>query len=191
MDRISFDIYEPDGKKFHFISNPNFIVFSLWAIVIFFFWKFSEISPPYSESREIILGIVLLINIYYLLTSFFKYKPLNGEMNGEIIFEADSVIINKKIFPIKSINNLNFWLGDYYGKKVIYGQSFSPSLYQGVNNYVQFTDNLNQTQTIYFRMMTEHSYLSLCPFINEAVKLNKMQFKQAVDLVGYGNVSAN
>jgi hypothetical protein len=70
-----------------------------------------------------------------------------------------------------------------------YRGNFNPLISQGVNNFVTFIDNTNQPQTIYFRMMTKNSSLTLYPFINEAVKLGAMSYYQAIDLIDVENVT--
>ncbi len=126
---------------------------------------------------------------YFHVTSFFTYKPLNGVLNGEIAFKDHSIIVNDEVFELTDINAVDFSFGDYYGKSTTYGRDVSPSLYQGVNNYVTFLDKNNNNHLVYFRMPTQHSYLSLSSFINEAIKFKKMEFKRRIDLISIENVS--
>jgi hypothetical protein len=52
-----------------------------------------------------------------------------------------------------------------------------------------FSDKNNDSHLIYFKMQTQHSYLLLSSFINEAIKCKKMEFKRGIDLLGIENVS--
>lgn len=190
MDRISFVIFIPDEKKFHL--TPNWIVYGLWFTTIGFFWLFDNYFTGDDEFRTIIVFCVAIVTFYYLITSFVKYKSLNGTLNGDVIFEEDRIKVNDKIFELKDINNLDFCVNDYYGKKALTSRGdFDPQLSQGVNNYVTYTDSSGETQTIYFKLATEHHYDCLSPFINAAIKAKKLAFKRGIDIVGIENVSIN
>src|SRR5271168_5295741 len=112
MDRLSFEIFEPEEKKFWL--SPNWIVLILWSFTIFFLWVFDSVFPPHSTIRTVWLSFILVITLYYLISSFFLYKPLHGKINGEIEFQADRMIIKDKVFDLKNITSLDFSLGDYY-----------------------------------------------------------------------------
>lgn len=186
MDRISFTIFIPDEKKFHL--TPNWIVYGLWFTTIGFFWLFDSYFPGHDEFRAVAAICVGLISLYFLITSFFKFEPLNGTLSGRIIFEKDSIVINDKTFELKDIKKLDFVFGDYYEERSGSGRGFSPKIYQGVRNSVTFTDATNQAQAVYFQMMGKHSYMSLYDFINEAVRLSAMSYLRAEDLIGAENV---
>jgi len=186
MDRLSFDLFEPDKKWLHL--TPNGIVFILWGVTIFFLWAFDSVLPAQSTGRSVWLAIVLLISFYYLITSFFKYRPLNGQINGKIIFQSESFTIGNKVFDLKDITSVDFGFADFYGKMSSNGRDFSPKFSQGVNNYISFTDDKNQPQKFYFRMMTKNSSITLHPFINEAVKRKAMSYDRAIELIDVENV---
>ncbi len=187
MDKISFDIFEPEKQKFKL--TPNWIVLSLWTITILFLWIFDNVLPPNSTGRVAWLVCILIITMYYLTRSYFKYRPLKGSIKGEIIFESDSIVINGKVFALKDIEGLDFGFIDFYGEVSFINGDFNPKISQGVNNFVTFKDNTKQTQMVYFRMMTKNSSLTLYPFINEAVKLKAMSYYRAIDLIDIENVT--
>lgn len=149
MGPASFEIFEPAEKKFRL--TPNWIVLITWSVTIFFFWVFDTAFPPHSDFRSIWLICVVLITLCYLVASFFTYKPLNGTIAGKIIFEIDSVVVNNKVFELRDINNLDFYFGDYYGKSASSGRDANAKLYQGVNNYVTFSEKNNDSYLIYFK----------------------------------------
>jgi len=187
MDKLSFPIYEPAEKKFKI--TPNLIVFGLWLITITFFWLFDSSFSPNSNFKSYCLTIVFVVTMYFLITSIFSYEPLNGVMNGEIIFEEDKIEINEKVFELKNINKLDFGFGDFYGDRSLASYNFNPSLSQGVGNSVSFTDNTGQTHKIYFKLMSRNQYKNLYPFINSAVKIGAMTYYRAIDLIDVENVT--
>lgn len=188
MDKIEFEIFEPDGKKFHLTSN--WLIFFLWILTILplFF-----LSNDYMNSIKTIIciwvGTVAAISIFLMINSYFAYMPLFGKLNGELVFENGNIIINGKTFKLSEINDIDFVINDFYGKYYRLSRDFNPKYAQGVDNYISFTDNLNQMHIIRFKLATEHHYESLSPFINDAVKAKKIQFNKAADIIGIENVS--
>lgn len=187
MDSISFDIYIPDQKKFHL--TPNLIVFGIWLIMAVFFGVFDGVIPNSGDYRGYAALIGLVVSVYYLFISFFTYKPLNGKLIGKIVFTDDHFEINNTPYYLKDTYDLDFFIEDYYGKSSSNGRSFDPRLYQGVNNYVSFADKNNEDHIVYFKLPTQHSYLSLAPFINRAIKLNRMAINRGIELLGIENIS--
>ena len=186
MDKISFSIFEPDGKKFHL--TPNWILLFLLGFSLAFFWLFDNVFPVHSSFRDTWWIILCLASICFLVASFFMHKPLNGILSGKIEFDTDRIIINKKVYELKDISDLDFQFSDYYDKPPIQGRDFNPKISQGVGNSVTFKDNTGQTLLISFQMPGKHSYIALAPFISLAVKMDKISRYRAIDLLGAQNV---
>ena len=188
MDRISFDIFIPDPKKFHW--TPNTIVFGLWFTAIALLWLLKSYIPPGSTLQVIILICVLAVTFYYLITSFFKYQPLRGVLEGRIIFNDDAIIVDDKTYDLKAISSLDFRFIDYYGEmRSISGANFDALLSQGIHNFVEFKDASAQNVKVYFRIQGKHGSMTLYPFINQAVKVGAMSYYRAIDLINVENVT--
>ncbi|MES2278448.1 MAG: hypothetical protein V4592_20625 [Bacteroidota bacterium] len=187
MDRLSFTIYQPNNKKTWW--TPDTIVFTLWLTIFGILWLFDGKQNTYSTTRTFLAVLGCVVTMYYLISSIWKYKPLNGVLDGTLIFDNNGFRVNDTTYQLSEINNIDFWFSDYYGEISSSGRSFNPKRLQGVGNYITFTDAENEENQIFFKLEGKHSYLSLSPFINAAVKAHKMQFKQAVDLLGIENVS--
>jgi len=136
--------------------------------------------------RQSFVGMFLFA-MYFLLTSFFTYKSLNGTISGEIRFKKDSFIVGDTTYLLTDLKDLDFYFGDYYEWIWAY-KSFNSQRSQGVKNYVTFTDKKDDTYQVNFRVQSEHGHQAFAPFINEAVKLRKMDFKRAAVLLGSGSI---
>lgn len=191
MKPVSFSIYIPDGKKFHW--TPNSIFAPLWLIPIFLVWIFEDyvaIGDPFHSYLVFYYGFLGLISIYYLIASYWRREPLYGVLKGEIIFKKDAIVINKEVYQLLGVSNLDFRFKNYYNMPSNSLQAdFNPRLSQGVNNYVAFTDSKGHEHIIYFKLYVKYHYKELAPFLNEAIKAKKMEFKQGIDLVGIENIS--
>jgi hypothetical protein len=187
MDRISFIIYIPNDKKKWL--TPNVIVLSVTTITILILWVADKQFPLNTSVRLYILLPALALFFYYQIISFWTYAALNGRLSGKLIVEEKQLIINDKTYLLSTIDNLDFYFGNYYGERSQNGRDLNPKLSQGVNNYITFTDNSGESHLIYLKLETKHSYLSFALFINAAVKTNKLTFNHAIDLIGIENVS--
>jgi hypothetical protein len=187
MEKVSFPIYEPQKQPFRL--TPNWIVAGLFILTITFFYVFNDYFSSRSEFRSDWLFLLVLITIGFLITSLFRYEPLNGIINGEIVFEESRIIVNEKVYELKNIKGIDFSFVNFYGERSIFARDFNPKLYQGVDNYISFTDNINQIQKIYFRQLAKNHYKELYPFINEAVRVGAMTYYRAIDLIDVENVT--
>ena len=188
MDRVSFDIFGLEKKRFHL--TPNAVVYGLWGLLILFLWAFEGILPVGSTVRWLLIMAVFLINMFFLITSFFRYEPLKGTMNGKIIFNDDEMVVNGHSYKLIEVKNIDFRFGNFYGERGMgLRGNFNPLVSQGVNNYISFDNKSGETKQVYFRMVNKHSSLSLHPFINAAVKAGAMSYYRAIDLIDVENVT--
>jgi hypothetical protein len=188
MDRLSFDVFEPEKKRFR--PTPNTIVYGLWFLTIGFFWLLDGVLPIIKEVRTYVACGIVLISLYYLITAFFTYEPLKGVLKGKIIFNNEAIIVNEKVYDLKNIKGLDFGFINYYGElSTSFRGNFNPLISQGVNNFIKFTDGNNQSVQVYFRIQGKHGSQALYPFINEAVKCGAMTYYRAIDLIDVENVT--
>jgi hypothetical protein len=189
MDKLTFPIFEPDNKTFRW--TPNWIVVVSFAMVFMLSWLLKGTSPvsTLSTIRDWLLVLICGASIYFLIASFWTYEPLVGKIDGEIEFEKDHIRVNDEVYGLVEVSNIDFRFNNFYGESLKrFYKSANGILSQGVNNSVIFTDKEGQMHQVYFRLDAKNEYQSLSPFINEAVRLKKMQFKQAIDAVGIENV---
>lgn len=188
MDRISFDIFIPDQKKFHL--TPNTIVYGLWFFTCAIFWLLNDFVRSHNTFRLFFLLAVGAISLYYLITSFFKYEALNGTMQGKIIFDNDSIVINDETYELRNISKLDFGFSSYFGQMSTgLRGNFNGLLSQGVGNFVEFKNSSNELIHVCFRIQGKHGPMSLYSFINEAVKVGAMSYYRAIDLIDVENVT--
>jgi hypothetical protein len=190
MDKLTFAVFEPDHKFFRW--TPNWIVVISYVLVIIMSWLLQGTSPvsTFNTIRDWLLVLTTGVSIYFIIASFWTYEPLEGKIEGEIEFEKDHIRVNDEVYELVEVSNIDFRFNNFYGESLKrFYKSANGILSQGVNNSVIFTDKEGQTHQVYFRLDAKNEYQSFSPFINEAVRLKKMQFKQAIDAVGIENVS--
>jgi len=179
MEDVSLEIFIPNDKQFYF--TPNIVIISIFAISLLV----CSLSEKYLGANSIlynffvIIGVFdLLVGIVFLFLSGFLHKHLNGELDGEITFKKSGITIDDREFELKAINDIEFNLSDYYGYRTTTRGNFSPTLSQGVDNYVKFTTGDGEPYGIYFQLQNKDHYKDLLPFINEAKSRGKMSDSQ-------------
>ena len=185
MDRVSYEIFIPEEKRFR--VTPNLIVFSVWFLAIGILWTFED-APITKEIRGYVALGVFLISLYYLVTSFFTYEPLRGILKGEIVFGNNVITIDNEIYELKDIKNIDFGFVNYYGELKTIRGNFNPGLSQGVRNFITFTYRNDQLVKVYFKLYGKYGSEALYPFINTAVKCGAMTYYRAIDLIDVENV---
>src|ERR1700744_5523511 len=122
---LSFPIFKPDGKKFYFAHDS--IIICAWIIAIALAalnFNFSIGSLQFD--RTFIPVMVGVATISFLIAAPFSYESIKGKISGEIEFGDDKLIAEEINFVIHDLQNVNFKIDDYYGRKII-------RLYKSVN----------------------------------------------------------
>ncbi|OKS89101.1 hypothetical protein [Mucilaginibacter polytrichastri] len=190
MDKLTFTIFEPDNKRFRW--TPDWIIVLLYGSLLIMFWVLDGMpaDSALTTLKNLYLVSVVILSIYFIISSFWTYEPLKGKINGEVEFSKDYIKIKNELYNLNEISNVEFHFNKFHGESLVrLYNSVNGILSQGVNNSVLFTDNENQTHQVYFRLDAKNEYLSLSPFINQAVSLKRMRFKDAIDSIGIENVS--
>jgi hypothetical protein len=184
MEQIIFDIYIPNEKKFRWTPN---IIMTIIGIAVTIALLQSNLHIPASIQFNIAVS-ALVIYIFYIIRSLITYKPLNGQLNGRIEFTDNNVKVREATYTMDDIKKIDFYFGDYYGKSEHTYRSVNSILSQGVNNSIEFVTCNGERHNIQFKMRTKNGYLVLAPFINNALKAQKIPHFKAVDLIGEENI---
>jgi len=84
----SFQIFTPQ-KKFRLTTNQIFYPSFIFLLFLFFEIK----TQPYHFFLLIILIVQIMITIYVGGYKIYRIKPIEGELNGKILFERNSFLI--------------------------------------------------------------------------------------------------
>lgn len=173
MIKASFDIFVPDGKKFHL--TPNWIMTALWAVAILIMWPLDGFFKVYDTLQTMFVVVVFLLSLYYLVASLFKHEALNGTIEGKLEFDDYHMIIDGEVLELKNIDSINFVINDYYNQlKSITRSSFNPRLSLGVGNGVTYSAN-GESWMVYFQILNQNDGRDLYPFMKKAIRLGKMK----------------
>jgi hypothetical protein len=106
----------------------------------------------------------------------YPIKPIECELNGKILFEINSLIINQNKIDISKIQSLNLFVGDYYGKTNLYNSTYrhnlNPLASNGTNNWIEYHLNNGETYKLFFQQEYEAQKESIRPFLITLIKSN-------------------
>ena len=189
MNNTKYQIFEPSLAEKS--TSNNVVMFLIWTFALSFFWLTDKYSSPNDFLRyfkNIYLICAVMLSIYWLIGGLWTYKSLEGSFNGTLVFEEDAFQVNMELIKLEDISAINIFGGDYYGQRtrgvVI---NFDPSLSQGVNNYIEFTDLEKLVRRIYFKQTENDQFRELKTFIINCTKLNRLSVIRATELLGITN----
>ncbi|WP_395063986.1 hypothetical protein [Flavobacterium sp.] len=126
----SFQIFKSDNKTFHWDLNNFLLLLFLFVgfISILEINIISKIATTIAKCIFLFIFILAIVNI-------FRKKPLNGVLDGTIIFNQDNIILNDNIITLQEIKKIFLHANDYDGKTgVIIRVSLFPRISNGTNN---------------------------------------------------------
>jgi len=123
-----------EHKKGFFISTESLILILLTGIIFILGYLNSTPDFDFGNWFIYILIIWLLYFIGYMFSNFFLHEHKNGEFNGKIELEDDSIIINKSKYELNEINKIMIHSHDYEGQFVNGTFEFARHISNGLNN---------------------------------------------------------
>jgi len=178
----SFQIFTPQ-KKFRLTTNQIFYPSFIFLLFLFFEIK----TQPYHFFLLIILFVQFLISIYLSGYRMYRIKPFEGELNGKILFETNSLIINQNKIDISEIHSLNIFIGDYYGKTNLYNSTYrhnlNPLASNGTNNWIEYHLINGETNKLFFQQEYEAQKESIRPFLIALIKRNILSITQVLTIL--------
>ena len=182
MNSNQFKIFIPD-TRFGFTTNR--IMYTLLAIMSLATYLTIETS----EIPSLLLGLTIFVILILFITSFFRKQKLQGELSGILELRNDSIIIDNKIIPIDDIEQIDFNLSDFIGRREHisrYDLNLNPRISSGVKNYCEIKTTEGKLQRVYFQIEHDSDFQqnrkTLIQYHNE----NKLTFKRLSQIL-YAN----
>ena len=146
----SFQIFIPDDNKF--TLSINLVYYPLLAGFIILFLNL--LLEPYHSIINFILIFFAIIYIYLVATRTFRTKPIKGKLEGLILFEKESLVVNNIRIDISEIQSIELSVGDFMGELYRYNHR-SPNLNgvasNGTNNWIEYCLKNGVNNKIFFR----------------------------------------
>ena len=171
------------SKKFYWSTNKIYYcsLFSLLAIGYVVEKIFKPIGLFFQYS--VIAGI--FIGIFYKIKNFTKTESLRGTLEGDLIFEKESIVINNKPYPLDEINKIKISNDDYIGKLINYTRgNVGPALSNGTNNYLVIFLKSKETVKISFELINSNDFQKIKKPLIEYYLREKIDFEELKYILG-------
>ncbi|WP_207428803.1 hypothetical protein [Pedobacter sp. SYSU D00535] len=178
------EIYHPDK---YYLSRTR-IIYSALALLLFVGFVLHLFGFDHNTAIfDTVISLALCCYIAGIVLKFIsmgKYKPLYGKLDGEIIFEKDSIRIQGEIISIDRIEKIEFEGGDWLGLYEDDRFSFENSLSNGTRNWLKVYLNDSPDRRIRFQKyeachLVRFKEVLLAYYVKE-----KIGYLQMVDLLG-------
>lgn len=117
----------------------------------------------------------------------YRIKPIEGELNGKILFETNSLIINQNKIDISEIQSLNIFVDDYYGKTNLYNSTYrhnlNPLASNGTNNWIEYNLITGEKNKLFFQQEYEAQKESIHPFLIALIKRKILSISQVLTIL--------
>ncbi|POS00555.1 hypothetical protein Q361_1624 [Flavobacterium croceum DSM 17960] len=170
-----FKIYTKD-KKFYVTDNKLYLVQVILltpGLIHLIFFKDKEYHNLEVSLLWISL-IYMIISMFLNWTSFARYRPLEGKIEGEIILSEEEILIENEVIKIKDIKNIEITNDDFlnfmksYNKYVMLGRKS-----YGVENEIKITLINGKLYKINYQQDQNHD-------MQECKELLKLYFKKGI-----------
>lgn len=180
----SFQIFIPDYNKF--TLSINLVYYPLLAGFIILFLNLR--LEPYHSIINFILIFFAIIYIYLVATRTFRTKPIKGKLEGLIIFEKESLVVNNIRIDISEIQSIELSVGDFMGELYWYNYR-SPNLNgvasNGTNNWIEYCLKNGVNNKIFFRKEFEAQHETIYPFLKTLIKTNILTLTQVLTIIDF------
>jgi hypothetical protein len=138
--------------------------------------------------NNFILGIMLLTfacGIILGLIGIPKTEPLQGELDGFLTFEMDSIQIHNEIFYFEKIRNIEISNDDYYGKLVGNTKgNFNSPRSNGVSNYIKIKLYSGEFKTCNYEMYNSDDFQKVRSELINYYLNGKIEFENLANVLG-------
>lgn len=181
-----FTIYTKSNKFYW--SNNRIIYPILFICLVFILITNKESVIENNFLNNFLLGIMLLTVICGIICGLIgipKTEPLQGELNGFLTFEMDSIQIHKEIFYFEKIRNIEISNDDYYGKLVGNTKgNFNSPRSNGVSNYIKIKLYSGEFKNCYYELYNSDDFQKIRRELINYYLNGKIEFENLANVLG-------
>ena len=112
---ITFKIFK-ESKNFYWSANK------IYFCSLFFFLGLAYLTQDILKITKPFFGwtliIIMILGLFYKFKGFTEIEPLRGTLEGDLIFEKESIFIANETFPLDEIHKIEISNDDYLGKLI-------------------------------------------------------------------------
>lgn len=171
------------SKKFYWSTNKIYYctLFSLLGLG----YISDKLSNPTDYPFQWIIITTMLLGLFFKFKGFTEIEPLRGTLEGDLIFEKDSIIIDNKLYTLDEIDKIKISNDDYRSKLInISKGNIGPALSNGTNNYLVIFLKSKETIKIFFELINSNDFQKIKPILIEYYLKKKIDFEELKYVLG-------
>lgn len=181
-----FAIYTKSNKFYWSNNKIIYPILFTCLVILLIANKGSVIEKNFLNS--FLLGIMLLTvicGIILRLVGIPKTEPLQGELDGFLTFEMDSIQIHNEIFYFEKIRNIEISNDDYYYKLVGGSRgNFNSVRSNGVNNYVRIKLYSGEVKICNYELYNSDDFQKIRRELINYYLNGKIEFENLANVLG-------
>lgn len=177
-----FSIFKKSDK---FYWSINKIYYCVLFSIIGFSYIFGKLLNLVDLTFLWLAVIVMIAGIFLNLKGLNKIEPLKGTLEGDLIFEKESIIINNKSYSLDEINKIQISNDDYTGKLINFTQgNIGPALSNGTNNHLIIFLKSKETIKVFFELIDSNDFQKIKSILIEYYLKNKIDLDEMTYVLG-------
>jgi hypothetical protein len=176
------------SKKFYWSTNKIYYctLFSLLGLG----YVSDKLLNPIDYPFQWVIITTMLLGLFLKFKGFTEIEPLRGTLEGDLIFEKDSIMIDNKLYTLDEINKIKISNDDYRSKLInISKGNIGPALSNGTNNYLVIFLKSKEPIKVFFELINSNDFQKIKPILIEYYLKGKIDFEEMTYVLGEKNSS--
>jgi hypothetical protein len=186
-----FSLYIKSNK---FYWSANKIIYSgifICCGILFFKQKVLNIESNIFD--KIFAGIIVCFFMSGLVTKlkgFSQIEPIDGKLEGYLIFEKEAIIVGDEIYPIEKIRTIKISNDDYSGAfKNISKGNLGPALSNGTNNFIVIYLVSGESKRYQFELINSDDFQKVRETLIDYNIIGKIDYWELAQVLGERSTS--
>lgn len=180
---LSYKIFTKSPKKYLTLENIFLGIMTTLMIVGHFLILNNYFANMVFFS--LLLLIVVFIPLVFLssIFNFFQYEKLNGELNQNLKFTTEGIMIDEELFHINSIKKIEIESFDYKGRSINHKRAFKARKSLGTRNKLKIVLNNKTTIELFFQQINKNQIFKDKFILIKYSNLDKLHYLNLLDIL--------
>jgi energy-coupling factor transporter transmembrane protein EcfT len=170
-----FPIFKPKNSVFVFTKGHLLFIILIGLIIT------QATFYPKNGFFKLFSILFFIYCSFFVFTNSFRYKKLDGEFDGELIFNDNHILVNDKKIKTDDVAKIHIRATDYDGYLRGGTHSLKYNKSNGTNNLLDIVTNDNQKIKVFFQMnfMQQEEIL---PFVRSLIMQYNIPFEYGAEI---------
>ena len=185
---LKYKILTKEKKFYWTVDSAFFVAMTITIVPMYVKWYIfnSDKFILFDEIMTCLMAISFIVFVIIGMSKFNKYKTLKGDLNSDLEFQNDKVLIAEKEYPITSIQKIEINSFDFKGALKGH-RSFDGTLSNGVDNTLKIYLNDKTKIELNFQQTTENEIKNEKENLITYCNLGKLHYLNLLEILAISN----